>query len=513
MKLSLGNSMGLEVDDDDVEELVEEHSKELSTEELLELHKEENETLKRSLTSEESGEEEDKEESRIIPAKDLKDAFFCWSKLPKLSEDYHPDVGSVQKAISCGKTTQVAQFILEDAIADGHGSTCHIVCTQPRRISAISVAQRVADERGEKLGKSIGYQIRLEARGFNVSAQLAEALSTITEDGVTPFDQTFFPNRNKLKKGSLMRRENFAEFLKKVATYGANSFYALEFGVEEMEALRAKGSEIQVKDFDDYRLSSFSTAYADETDLQNRTELLLLSTSDEAIDSSVTPASPDVPLLPEQAASSISVIDTFDQYVTTVVGLGTYFGSRVMTKHGILFNNHLANMLPHPSTHPEDVPHSHARPLTSYTPVILTNTRQKLELIRKLEAGASVARVCDEFGVKKQTVSDTRKAKDKLTAFSLKYYVDATSKSSSVGARKLMRVAKDTNLEESVTKWFVQQRSCGNVVRGVEIQAAAVKLASHMGIENFEASDGWLWRFRNHHGMCHLPKVNEINIL
>ncbi|KAG7172012.1 hypothetical protein Hamer_G000984 [Homarus americanus] len=97
----LGNSMGLEVDDDDddVEELVEEHSKELSTEELLELHKEQNETLKQSLTSEESGEEEDKEESRIIPAKDLKDAFFCWSKLSKLAEDYHPDVGSVQKAI------------------------------------------------------------------------------------------------------------------------------------------------------------------------------------------------------------------------------------------------------------------------------------------------------------------------------------------------------------------------------------------------------------------------------
>ncbi|KAG7178223.1 hypothetical protein Hamer_G027499, partial [Homarus americanus] len=48
----------------------------------------------------ESGEDEDKEESRIIPAKDLKDAFFCWSKLSKLAEDYHPDVGSVQKAIS-----------------------------------------------------------------------------------------------------------------------------------------------------------------------------------------------------------------------------------------------------------------------------------------------------------------------------------------------------------------------------------------------------------------------------
>ncbi|KAG7169737.1 Tigger transposable element-derived protein 7-like 16, partial [Homarus americanus] len=114
----------------------------------------------------------------------------------------------------------------------------------------------------------------------------------------------------------------------------------------------------------------------------------------------------------------------------------------------------------------------------------------------------SVSRVCDEYGVKKQTFSDICKAKDKLIAYSLKYNIDATSKSSSVGARKRMRVAKDTNLEEAVTKWFVQQRSCGNFVRSVEIQAAAAKLASHMDIENFEASDGWLWRFRNRHGMC-----------
>ncbi|KAG7166393.1 hypothetical protein Hamer_G011230 [Homarus americanus] len=99
----LGNSMGLEVDDDDdddVEELVDEHRKELSTEELLELHTEDTDTLKRSLASEESGEDEDKEESRIIPAKDLEDVFWCWSKLSKLVEDYHPDVGAVEKGIS-----------------------------------------------------------------------------------------------------------------------------------------------------------------------------------------------------------------------------------------------------------------------------------------------------------------------------------------------------------------------------------------------------------------------------
>jgi ATP-dependent RNA helicase DHX57 len=61
----------------------------------------------------------------------------------------------------CGKTTQVPQFILEDA--DARGQRCSIVCTQPRRISAIGVAQRVADERCERLGSTVGYTIRMES--------------------------------------------------------------------------------------------------------------------------------------------------------------------------------------------------------------------------------------------------------------------------------------------------------------------------------------------------------------
>ncbi|CAI8047009.1 ATP-dependent DNA/RNA helicase DHX36 [Geodia barretti] len=62
----------------------------------------------------------------------------------------------------CGKTTQVPQFILEDAVERGFGAQIQIICTQPRRISAISVAKRVAEERGERLGGSVGFQIRLE---------------------------------------------------------------------------------------------------------------------------------------------------------------------------------------------------------------------------------------------------------------------------------------------------------------------------------------------------------------
>lgn len=64
----------------------------------------------------------------------------------------------------CGKTTQLPQMLLEDAIRRGAGPATNIVCTQPRRISAVSIAQRVAQERGEAVGGTIGYRIRLEAK-------------------------------------------------------------------------------------------------------------------------------------------------------------------------------------------------------------------------------------------------------------------------------------------------------------------------------------------------------------
>ena len=129
----------------------------------------------------------------------------------------------ISGSTGCGKTTQVPQFILDDAIAKGTGGTCRcpcpaflresrptrvasaravraarpvhavcaarpqrlsvprlvlavrarlpacppvcrVLCTQPRRISAVGVAERVASERNESIGNSVGYTIRLESR-------------------------------------------------------------------------------------------------------------------------------------------------------------------------------------------------------------------------------------------------------------------------------------------------------------------------------------------------------------
>ncbi|KFV58718.1 Putative ATP-dependent RNA helicase DHX57, partial [Gavia stellata] len=63
----------------------------------------------------------------------------------------------------CGKTTQIPQFILDASLQGSPSRVANIICTQPRRISAISVAERVAKERTERVGLTVGYQIRLES--------------------------------------------------------------------------------------------------------------------------------------------------------------------------------------------------------------------------------------------------------------------------------------------------------------------------------------------------------------
>ncbi|EDO14625.1 hypothetical protein Kpol_322p2 [Vanderwaltozyma polyspora DSM 70294] len=57
-----------------------------------------------------------------------------------------------------GKTTQITQYLYDE----GFGDTGIIGCTQPRRVAAVSVANRVAEEFGCKIGNEVGYTIRFE---------------------------------------------------------------------------------------------------------------------------------------------------------------------------------------------------------------------------------------------------------------------------------------------------------------------------------------------------------------
>uniref|UniRef100_A0A8C9JRF6 ATP-dependent RNA helicase DHX29 n=1 Tax=Panthera tigris altaica TaxID=74533 RepID=A0A8C9JRF6_PANTA len=93
-----------------------------------------------------------------------------------------------------GKSTQVPHFLLEDLLLNEWGaSKCNIVCTQPRRISAVSLATRVCDELGCENGPGgrnslCGYQIRMESRASESTRLLycttGVLLRKLQEDGL-----------------------------------------------------------------------------------------------------------------------------------------------------------------------------------------------------------------------------------------------------------------------------------------------------------------------------------------
>ena len=79
----------------------------------------------------------------------------------------------------CGKTTQIPQFIFDSYLKQGRGAECFIICTQPRRISAMSVAERVSAERIDRIGESVGYQVRLENKQVKPSSSYLKYLGLL----------------------------------------------------------------------------------------------------------------------------------------------------------------------------------------------------------------------------------------------------------------------------------------------------------------------------------------------
>lgn len=56
---------------------------------------------------------------------------------------------------------QIPQWCV-DMVRGLPGPKRAVACTQPRRVAAMSVAQRVADEMDVMLGQEVGYSIRFE---------------------------------------------------------------------------------------------------------------------------------------------------------------------------------------------------------------------------------------------------------------------------------------------------------------------------------------------------------------
>jgi len=65
----------------------------------------------------------------------------------------------------CGKSTQVPQFLVDSEEMNG----ISVVITQPRRVSACSLAKRVSQERKRNLGSEVGYNVRFDNKSSHLT--------------------------------------------------------------------------------------------------------------------------------------------------------------------------------------------------------------------------------------------------------------------------------------------------------------------------------------------------------
>ncbi|KAK9468670.1 P-loop containing nucleoside triphosphate hydrolase protein [Lipomyces arxii] len=95
----------------------------------------------------------------------IRQTLPAWEKQAEIVQKVNANqVTLITGETGSGKSTQSVQFVLDDMILRGQGGVANLLCTQPRRISAMGLAARVADERGGAVGDQVGYVIRGESK-------------------------------------------------------------------------------------------------------------------------------------------------------------------------------------------------------------------------------------------------------------------------------------------------------------------------------------------------------------
>lgn len=138
---------------------------------------------------------------------------------------------------------------------------------------------------------------------------------------------------------------------------------------------------------------------------------------------------------------------------------------------------------------------------------------EKLKILGKLDSGHAKQSVAKEFNIAPSTLSTFIKDREKI---------EKQIRSAS-GSQKKIRAAKFEDVDKAVFKWFQEVRSRNIPINGPLIREKALELSKLYGHNEFQASVGWLNRFRDRFGISFkiicgeeksvpLEKVNEWRI-
>ncbi|KAL3288043.1 hypothetical protein HHI36_002495 [Cryptolaemus montrouzieri] len=136
---------------------------------------------------------------------------------------------------------------------------------------------------------------------------------------------------------------------------------------------------------------------------------------------------------------------------------------------------------------------------------VVLSMKDKYEINERLEKGESATKLSNEYQVGKSTITDIKKQK-----MSINNFISLLDSSGGSTSRKTMKLAANTDLDDAVYKWFTQKRSQRDPISGPILCEKAVQFNKKLGgPTNFQASTGWLKRFKSRHGIRDLEIHRE----
>lgn len=137
---------------------------------------------------------------------------------------------------------------------------------------------------------------------------------------------------------------------------------------------------------------------------------------------------------------------------------------------------------------------------------VVLSIQDKLKVIEMLDKSVSFAIIMEKFGIGKSTVSDIKKNKAKIIAFSQEMVDMGMQKQAEV-----MKISDDRRLDQAVFLWFRQKRAEGIPISGPLLCEKALELSRILGGEEsqFKASERWKWVFCKRHGIRQLSFQGE----
>lgn len=127
---------------------------------------------------------------------------------------------------------------------------------------------------------------------------------------------------------------------------------------------------------------------------------------------------------------------------------------------------------------------------------------EKIKILDDCQKGINLTAISQKYGIPKSSICTLKKSKGKITS-----NLEATNYGSK--SRRSLKEGEYPRMEKKLFDWFIGQRNKFVPVNGMALKSKALEIQNKIYDAGFNASDGWLARFKKRYGIRLLQESGE----